>query len=197
MELLRIFKPDSVIVSTDSEEIATAVQELGLTVPFMRPAQLADDYTGTVPVISHALKWYEDNVAKVDYVVAVYPTAILLNIEDILDSFGILRNSPSCDSVLSAASFPYPIQRAVFENGEGYAEMFQPQYFHSRSQDLVRAMHDAGQFSVSRAAAVREGKVLTELNVKLKTINRNKVIDIDDYEDVCVAEDKLRIHMGV
>lgn len=194
MELRKIFTPEEILVSTDSDEIAEAVEELGLRVPLRRPVHLSDDHTGTVPVITHALEWFEKNVKRVDYVLAVYPTAVMLLIDDILDAFEMLRRDKLCDSVLSACTFPYPVQRAVFENADGYAEMFQPKYFHSRSQDLVESKHDAGQFSISRAGAVRKGKILTNSRVRMKLLNRNNVIDIDTMEDLEVAEEKLRIH---
>ena len=47
---------DHIIVSTDDEEIATIARTWGAEVPFMRPSELADDFTATVPVIAHAAK---------------------------------------------------------------------------------------------------------------------------------------------
>ena len=51
---------DRVIVSTDDKEIADTVIQYGAEVPFMRPADLSDDYIGTTPVVSHAVKWMMD-----------------------------------------------------------------------------------------------------------------------------------------
>ena len=48
--------------------------------------------------------------------------------------------------VFAATSFPFPIQRAIHLDAQGYASMFQPECFSSRSQDLTEAYHDAGQF---------------------------------------------------
>ena len=46
---------EHVIVSTDDEEISRIANEWGAETPFMRPDELADDYTPTVPVIAHAI----------------------------------------------------------------------------------------------------------------------------------------------
>lgn len=46
---------DRVVLSTDDPEIAAVGEELGLDVPFMRPAELATDDAPTLPVIQHAL----------------------------------------------------------------------------------------------------------------------------------------------
>jgi pseudaminic acid cytidylyltransferase len=55
---------DEVIVSTDDTEIAKISNDLGASTPFIRPNSLSDDYTGTVPVIKHAIEWYSANKKK-------------------------------------------------------------------------------------------------------------------------------------
>src|SRR5690606_178870 len=58
---------DKIIVSTDDSEIAHIARQLGAEIPFMRPAALSDDYTGTIPVIRHAVEWLNQNDAPVDF----------------------------------------------------------------------------------------------------------------------------------
>ena len=193
MELQKIFNAENILVSTDSKLIKSAVERKGLKVPFIRPKNLSDDYTGTVPVVTHALSWYEKYIKRVDYVLTVYPTAVLLREKDIHSAMIKLRNDKSCDTVMSATNFSFPIQRAVFENTDGYAEMFEPQHYSTRSQDLVDAKHDAGQFYFSRVAVIREGRVITNSKVKLQLLHRNDIIDIDTIEDLEIAEEKLNL----
>ena len=50
---------DRVVVSTDSENIAALARDLGAETPFVRPADLADDHTPTVPVVRHAIEMLE------------------------------------------------------------------------------------------------------------------------------------------
>lgn len=192
MQLREIFYAKDILVSTDDKKIIDVVEKKGLNVPFVRPESLSDDWTGTAEVISHALGWYEKHVKRVEYVVTVYPTAVLLSKEDVVSATNMLKEDYKCDSVMSATSFPFPIQRAVFENSNGYAEMFSPENYSARSQDLVSAKHDAGQFYVNRASAVREGRILTNSKVKLYMLNRSCVIDIDTMEDFEIAEEKLK-----
>jgi len=193
MALSKLFNAESVLVSTDSDLVKTVVEAKGLSVPFKRPASLSDDFTGTAEVVTHALKWFEDNVRRVDYVLTVYPTAVLLSEEDIVAAMNSLQHDEKTDSVMSATTFPFPIQRAVFENEEGYAEMFHPENYSKRSQDLVEAMHDAGQFYLGRAEAIRKGVLLTNSKVKIQLLHRTKVVDIDTLEDFDLAEEKLRL----
>lgn len=192
MELRKIFSAENILVSTDSTIIRSAVEQKGLTVPFIRPESLSDDFTGTVPVVTHALNWFARSVKKVDYVLTVYPTAVLLDEKDIRTSMHIISNDAQCDSVMSATSFSFPIQRAVYENNAGYAEMFEPQNYSKRSQDLIEAKHDAGQFYLSRASAVQRGALLTDSKVKMHLLHRRNVIDIDTVEDFEIAEEILR-----
>ena len=193
MELKKCFEAENIIVSTDSLRVKSVVEQKGLSVPFIRPQNLSDDFTGTVPVVTHALNWFEGNVKPVDFVLTIYPTAVFLDLEDIFCALNILREDPNCDTAMSAMTFPYPIQRAVYENSEGYAEMFDAECYHMRSQDLVEAKHDAGQFYLSRSSAVRRGALLTDSNVKLCTLKRGSVVDIDTPEDFDLAEARLSL----
>lgn len=70
---------DKVVVSTDDPEIAEVALKYGAEVPFMRPAQLADDLTGTSPVIRHTLTELQQLGWKLDYCACIYATTPLLN----------------------------------------------------------------------------------------------------------------------
>ena len=192
--LSKLFNAEHILVSTDSQKIKSLVESKGLKVPFKRPKSLSDDYTGIVEVTKHALNWYEQNIRKVKFVLTVYPTALMLSEFDICKAMEILEKDKKCDSIMSAANFSFPIQRAVYKNNYGFAKMFYPKKYSSRSQDLVQAKHDAGQFYLSRVEAVRNSKILTNSKVKLYMLNRNKVIDIDTPEDFEIAEEKLKLY---
>lgn len=142
----------------------------------------------------HALKWFEENIRIVDYVLTVYPTAVLLSEQDVRSATLRLMHNDNFDSIMSATNFAFPIQRAVFENDEGFAEMFQPRHYSKRSQDLIEAKHDAGQFYVSRAESIRRGDVLTNSKVGLHLLHRNNVVDIDNMEDIDIAKEKLQMY---
>lgn len=193
MELSKLFHANKVIVSTDDQEICSVVEKIGLNVPFKRPKKLSDDYTGTMPVATHALNWFESKISKVDYVVIVYPTAVLLSAEDISSALGSLSDDPHCDIVMSATNFSFPIQRALFINEKGYADMFSPKHYLKRSQDLVEYLHDAGQFYICRADYLRSGKSIRNSNLKLHMLHKSKVIDIDTKEDFDLAEEKIKL----
>lgn len=136
---------EKVVVSTDDEEIANVARKYGAEVPFIRPHELSDDYTGTGAVIEHALNYLKDNGENFDYCCTIYATAPLLQSEYLNEGLERLQNS---DAVLafSATSMPFPIQRTFKINGNGRCQMFWPENFMKRSQDLEEAYQDAGQF---------------------------------------------------
>src|SRR6476469_9754502 len=48
-----------VLVSTDDAEIAEIARRYGAEVPFLRPADLANDTAAMIPVIQHAVRFAE------------------------------------------------------------------------------------------------------------------------------------------
>ena len=55
-------------------------------------------------------------------------------------------------------------------------------------------MHDAGQFYLNRAKSVRNKEIFTKTKVKIQSIKRSHVVDIDTIEDFEIAEEKLKIY---
>jgi pseudaminic acid cytidylyltransferase len=173
---------DAVIVSTDDAEIAEVARHYGADVPFMRPAELSDDYAGTVPVIRHATEWFIANGQAPEQVCCIYATAPFVTGENIRRGLEALAEN-DCDYAFSVTSYAFPIQRAIRITSAGRVEMFNPEHFNTRSQDLEEAYHDAGQFYWGRANAWLEGKVLFETHAVPVLLPRHRVQDIDTLED--------------
>lgn len=95
-----------VVLSTDSEEIAAVGRAAGAETPFLRPAELAQDDTPTLPVVRHALEWLEAHEGyRPVIVVLLQPTAPLRTAAHIDEAVGILLRSEA-DSVVSVAAVP-------------------------------------------------------------------------------------------
>jgi CMP-N-acetylneuraminic acid synthetase len=89
-----------VIVSTDDEEIATVAREYGAEVPFMRPAELAQDRTLDLPVFQHALGWLEEKEGYLPgIVIQLRPTSPFRPAGMIDEAVRILRAHPEATSV--------------------------------------------------------------------------------------------------
>jgi pseudaminic acid cytidylyltransferase len=178
---------DRVIVSTDDEEIAEIAIKEGAEVPFVRPPELSGDHVGTMPVVRHAIDWLSDHENKPDYVCCVYATTPLIEERFIRQGYELLQNSDAKFAV-SVTSFDFPIQRSIRIKSSGGLEPFYPEYIRSRSQDLEKAYHDAGQFYWGKADAFLDGHgVFSEYSSPV-ILPRYLVQDIDDEEDWMLAE---------
>ncbi|MCU1729588.1 pseudaminic acid cytidylyltransferase [Pseudomonas sp. 7P_10.2_Bac1] len=178
---------DQVLVSTDDEEIAEVARSYGATVPFMRPVHLSDDHTGTIPVIQHAIEWVNNQGHSVEQACCLYATAPFVSPEDIRRGLKILGTSGG-DYAFSVTSYAFPIQRAIRLNGKGRVEMFNPEHFNTRSQDLEEAFHDAGQFYWGKADAWLQGRMIFGTGSVPVALPRHRVQDIDTPEDWVRAE---------
>ncbi|CAM3795893.1 pseudaminic acid cytidylyltransferase [Vreelandella rituensis] len=173
---------DRVIVSTDDDEIAAVARDWGAETPFIRPAALSDDYTGTIPVIAHAIEWLGEHDQAPLAVCCLYATAPFVQPDDLQLGWQALQ-SVGVAYAFSVTSYAFPIQRALRLTAEGRVAMFQPEHFTTRSQDLEEAWHDAGQFYWGRAEAWLQGKpIFTDDAVPVK-LPRHWVQDIDTPED--------------
>lgn len=110
---------DRVIVSTDSEEIATIAKKYGAEVPFLRPAELATDKSTDIEFINHALKWFKDNEQKTpDYIVHLRPTTPLRDPELVDKAIKSIAENPTATSLRSGYEIrESPYKLFGIENG--------------------------------------------------------------------------------
>ncbi|WP_303830557.1 pseudaminic acid cytidylyltransferase [Asticcacaulis taihuensis] len=184
---------DSVVVSTDDEEIAEVARSFGADIPFMRPADLANDHAGTGAVVIHALEWFEENGVDYDAVCCIYATAPLLDPERLKEGWEKLQGKRFAFSV---TSFPFPIQRALRQTADGSVDMFWPENLTRRSQDLEPAYHDAAQFYWGWTDAWLNGEIAFSPISAPVILPRTQVVDIDTPEDWEVAEVTYRVLKG-
>lgn len=173
---------DRIFVSTDDAEIADIAKQWGAEVPFMRPAELSNDYAGTTEVIAHATQWALDQGFELDAVCCIYATAPFIQADDLKRGLTALE-SGDWAYAFTATDFAAPIFRSFKQNAEGGIEMFYPEHFSTRSQDLPTALHDAGQFYWGRPSAWIEGKRIFDRHSTPVMIPRWRVQDIDTQED--------------
>jgi len=178
---------DHIIVSTDDEEIAEVSRSCGAEVPFIRPEKLSDDYTVTSAVIRHAIKWILDQGWKVSSVCCIYATAPLMEKDDLIKAYDIFLSN-KWEFVFPATSFVYPIQRAFMKLKTDGIQMFNPDHFKTRSQDLPVAYHDAGQFCWGKTDAWLEKRMSFSEKSTVVEIPSYRVVDIDTKEDWRRAE---------
>ena len=143
---------DHIIVSTDDAEIADIARNWGAETPFVRPEELSDDLTPTVPVIAHAVSSCIDLGWQVSYACCIYPCAPLIQENDLRAAYELCI-AQNADFVYPVTEFAHPIQRAMRRLPNGEMQFFYPQYELTRTQDLETAYHDAGQFYWGKASS--------------------------------------------
>jgi len=178
---------DEVIVSTDDSNIAEVASKFGAAVPFVRPPEFSDDYTGTNAVIKHAVQWYLARDHFVDNVCCLYATAPFVQVQYLQQGYELLKRTGK-SFAFSVTTFPFPIQRALRINKLGLVEPIKPENITQRSQDLEECYHDAGQFYWGRAEAFLNDIVTYSTESVPVVIPRYLVQDIDTEEDWFRAE---------
>ena len=182
---------DKVVVSTDDKEIASIAKAYGADIPFIRPKELSDDFTGTDEVISHTLKYLKNRGEVFDYACTIYATAPLLQEKYLIEGFEKLKNSTAVHA-FSVTSMPFPIQRTFKIDKNERCKMFTPEHYMTRSQDLEEAYQDAGQFYWTKLNKISSEIMFGKDSIPV-VLPRHLVQDIDTLEDWKRAEIMYRV----
>lgn len=176
---------NSVMVSTDSEEIAEISKKYGAEVPFLRSKKNSDDYSTTDDVLLEVLEEYKKRGEEFDIMACLYPTAPFLNAEKIKSAWKILTEK-NAGKVMSVVKFSFPPQRALLLRDELVYQY--PEFEKTRSQDLEPIYHDAGCLYIWNTDFFYN----TEKNLKVLPLilSDYEVQDIDTLSDWKIAEAK-------
>ncbi len=177
---------DHILVSTDDEEIAAVARSHGADVPFMRPLALADDHAGTGPVVVHAIAQAQAAGWAVEQVCCIYPGVPLLRAADLRAALAMLAEGPA-DFVFPVLRFESPVQRALRFDHAGCVAPLYPEHLTMRTQDLVPAFHDAGQFYWGTVAAWQSGRS-AHAGGRGLVLAADRAVDIDTPDDWARAE---------
>lgn len=184
---------DEVMVSTDNQMIAEIADKYGASVPFMRSKQNSDDYATTIDVIHEILNNYEEKQKKIfQFACCIYPTAPLIKINHLHEGFNKLVKQ-NYTSVFPVVAFNYPVWRGLDIDDEGNTTMIWPEHLNSRSQDLKKVYHDAGQWYWFKTDNITD--TLFTFNSGVIILGEEEVQDIDTIIDWKLAEMKKQIFL--
>jgi len=178
---------NNICVSTDDIEIFNIVEDYGLNVPFIRPAELATDTTGSYEVLIHALNYYESLGRQFDVIVLLQPTSPLRTSEEVKDAISLFEKE--LDMVVSVRE-SHSASVICLENEFGYLEL--PLAKHAtRRQEIINYYEYNGAIYVINIECLRE-KHLREFNkIKKYIMCQEHSIDIDTKLDWLLAESIL------
>lgn len=183
-----------VVCSTDDPEIAAAASAAGAEVPFLRPAELAQDTTEDWPVFVHLLDWLEQHDGWVpELIVNLRPTSPLRSPRHVTDAIQLLiqTGADSVKAVCLARQHPH---KMWLRQKDGEIEPFLKTPFRlSRGPDVPRAeLEDVywqnGVVDVTRLEVVREQRVMIGHHVAGLVTRPEESIDIDTPLDLALAE---------
>ena len=174
---------DQVLLSTDDERVAEVGRACGLDVPWLRPTVYASDDSPMIPVLLHALEWFDKRV-KVEAIVLLQPTSPLRTADDIDGVVGLLRSSRA-DSVVTVMAVPNACQSAKFmlrSNSDVVTQMPGP----SVQADRV-VLRNGPAVVVTRPEVLRSGKLYGPKTLCYE-MPQERSIDIDTPFDFLMAE---------
>jgi len=183
---------DEIMVSTDDDEIAEIAKSYDAKVPFVRSSQNSNDYATTFDVIKEVVNNYQQLGKRYDKICCIYPCAPLISKESIEYAYKKLINT-QYDSVFPVVQFSYPIQRSLKIDVTNKLKFIYSEYNLTRTQDLEKAYHDAGQFYWMKIeTCLEKGQILTD-NTGPIVISEIESQDIDNETDWKLAELKYKL----
>ncbi len=182
---------DTVMVSTDDDEIVEIAERYGAKVPFRRSEDTSNDYATTSDVLLEVISEYKKRGEEFDALCCIYPTAPFITAKRLEEAAGLFGKSDA-DTLIPVVDFSYPPQRAMHIS-DGFLEPVFPEYLNSRSQDLEKHYHDVGQFYFARIERFEETKNLMKGKILPMIVSELEVQDIDNETDWELAEIKYKL----
>ena len=175
-----------ICVSTDDEEIKTTVENIGLSLPFLRPKELATDTSSSEDVLKHAIQFYKGLGKKFDKIILLQPTSPFRTGNQIKEALSIYSNDlDMVVSVKETKSNPYYV--LCEEDEEGWLVKSKNGAF-TRRQDCPIVYELNGAIYIINVNSL-ETKGMNNFNRTLKYVmDQKSSLDIDEEIDWLMAE---------
>ncbi len=181
-----VFRDEIICVSTDCVEIKSIVEGLGLIVPFLRPAELATDVSGSYEVILHAIDFYENNNYFPDTLILLQPTSPFRNGKHISEALDLFDDN--CEMVISVKetkSNPYYV--LMEENEEGWLVKSKNGNY-IRRQDCPKVFEVNGAIYIMHVEIIKNKPIGQLKKVRKYLMDEISSHDLDTMMDWIVAE---------
>lgn len=187
---------EEVIVSTDDQKIADIAVSWGASVPFLRD-ELADDHATISEVIAYVLEQLESRLHKqFDTVFQLMPNCPLRTHQDIIAAD---KQFEASGATYQISAFPFGWMNpwwAFSQNEKKEPEMVFEQAYQKRSQDLPQLFCPSGAIWIANCQALKETRNFYSAGYTAFILNWKSAVDIDDYEDLEMAEVILNLRNG-
>lgn len=182
-----------VVLSTDDPEIAAVGRRCGLEVPFLRPAELAQDSTPTLPVLQHTVQMLEAQGRRYDAICLLQPTNPLRRAEQI-DACVQLLLERDADAVVTVLPVPhhYNPHWVLFEGPGGTLHWSTGEQDPiPRRQLLPSAWHREGSIYITRRDVLMEQNSLYGRTMVGYPLDPAYAVNIDSPAELLRAEQLL------
>lgn len=188
IEVARQFTSDeNICVTTDDAEIISVVEQHGLKVPFVRPAELATDTCGSSEVIQHAYQFFADKGVNYDAIVLLQPTSPFRKVEFIKEAVALYDESiDMVTSVRPAACNPY--YDGFEENAEGLLKISKGDGTIARRQEAPKVWQQNGSIYVINPKSLLEKGMGGFTKIKKYAMPETYSVDLDTMLDWKMAE---------
>ncbi len=183
------------IVSTDDEEIAAVARDFGAEIPFMRPAEFAQDNTLDLPVFQHALGWLAQHEGYFpDVVVQLRPTSPLRPPSLVDDAVNLLLTDTEIDSVrgvVPSGQNPHKMWRVDAQSGRMRPLLTVdgvPEAYNAPRQALPLTYWQTGHIDAIRPRVIVEQNSMSGMVIQGLMIDLRYTVDIDGLLDLQKAE---------
>ena len=183
----QIVPDEDICVSTDDQNIIHCVEDYGLKVPFVRPAELATDTAGTYEVLLHALNYYEQQGKTYDVVVLLQNTSPFRTSEQVQEAIQLYHSE--IDMVVSVKECSANPYYCVFEENEyGFLNICKGDGNITRRQDAPKVYEYNGAIYVINPKSLKE-MPLYKFTKRIKYVMDEKSsLDLDTMNDWHMAE---------
>lgn len=182
-----VAKDIDICVSTDDLDIIKCVEEYGLKVPFVRPAELATDTAGTYEVLLHALDFYEKQGRHYDIVLLLQNTSPFRTIEHVKDALKLYRSD--IDMVVSVnQTKTNPYYNCFEDDSEGFLKKTLDSSTFIRRQDAPVTYEYNGAIYVINVEQLKRmplGKFTRRIKYVMDDVHS---VDLDNMMDWKYAE---------
>ena len=187
------------IISTDSEKIAHVAAQYGAEVPFIRPAEYAQDLSTDFDVFDHALRWLLENENYMpDLVVQLRPTSPIRAVAHIEDAIQRLLKNPEADSLRTITPTPItPYKMWLYdEETVSMRPLLQhpalPEPYNEPRQKLPPVYWHIGSLDIMKPSVILEKKSMSGYPILPYVLPFEYAIDIDDLNSFKKAEEVMQ-----
>jgi CMP-N,N'-diacetyllegionaminic acid synthase len=183
---------DRVFVSTDNEDIAAVAKEYGAEVPFLRPAELAQDDSPTLPAVQHVVRTMEQlSSLSPEMVTLIQPTSPFIRVDQIDDAAQLLAGRRDADAVTTVVevdhvNHPFNIRRI---DQRGFVDFLMPEeHYRYPNRQSKPPFYRFGNLYVTRVAVLMQGNSLFGHRCLPLVVDSVSCFDINDKADLALAE---------